>query len=146
MGGALVAKDTKDLEEELKSFSSFKSFYDANSNAIAECSLADYLQNIINKKGLNKAQIVEKSEMSEVYAYQILSGVRKQPKREKVLCLAFAMGLSFDETQTMLKKTGYPTLYAKNPFDCVVIYALCKHLGVVETNEILFEYGQETLG
>lgn len=72
MGGALVAKDTKDLEEELKSFSSFKSFYDANSNAIAECSLADYLQNIINKKGLNKAQIVEKSEMSEVYAYQIL--------------------------------------------------------------------------
>lgn len=141
-----MTKDTKDLEKELKSFSSFKLFYKTNIGVIAEYSIADYLQKLIELKGLSKSQIIAKSEMSEVYAYQILSGVRKEPKREKVLCLAFAMDLSFNETQTMLKKTGYPQLYAKNPFDCVIIYALCKGLSVVETNEILFDYGQDTLG
>ena len=56
------------------------------------------------------------------------------------------MKLSFDEAQDVLKKTGYPTLYAKNPFDCVIIYGLCKKMSVVEINEILFENGLETLG
>ncbi len=141
-----MKKDTNELLKELKDFSSFKSFYNENKENIASVSLSEHLEKIIVEKSLNKAEIVENSEMSEVYAYQIISGVKKNPRREKVLCLAVGMGLSCDETQELLKKTGYAPLYAKNPFDAIVIYGLAKHLNVVEINNLLFEYNQETLG
>ena len=141
-----MQKDTNDLVKELSQYSSFRSFYSDNSPVIAKHSLSECLQELIEKKGLSKAEIIEASEMSEVYAYQILSGIRKTPQRNKVLCLAFGMGLELNEVQDLLKKTGYPVLYVKIPFDCVVMYGLCKKMSVVEVNELLYEYGQETLG
>ncbi len=134
------------LLEELKSFDTFERFYLENKESIAAVSLSDYLNALIAQKGLVKADIVANSEMSEVYAYQILSGIKKHPKREKVLSIAVGMGLSCDETQELLKKTGYAPLYAKNPFDAVVIYGLAKGMNVVEINNLLFDYEQETLG
>ena len=141
-----MEKDTAKLLEELKEFDSFSDFYSENKEELAVVSLSEYLENLITEKGLNKSDIVENSEMSEVYAYQIISGIKTHPKREKVLCLAFGMHLDCDETQKMLKKTGYAPLYAKNPFDAVVIYGLYKNLSIVEVNNLLFEYGQNTLG
>lgn len=141
-----MKKDTNKLLEELKNYSDFNSFYEKNKEDIASVSLGEYLQNLIESKGLNKAEIIEKSEMSEVYAYQIISGTRQKPNRNKVICLALGMGLSFEETQQMLVKTGYSELYVKNPSDCIIIYGLCKGLSVIDINEMLFDYGQETLG
>ncbi|MGN0522658.1 MAG: hypothetical protein ACI4IG_00110 [Eubacterium sp.] len=141
-----MKKDTSQLIEELSKFSSFKEFFDNNQQIIEEICLSDYLKELIESKSLNKAEIIEGAEMSEVYAYQIISGIKKHPQREKVLCLAFGMKLSFKETQDLLKKTGYAQLYAKNPFDSVIIYGLCKGLSIIEVNNLLFEYGQETLG
>lgn len=141
-----MKKDTSQLIEELSEFSSFKEFFDNNQQIIEEICLSDYLKELIESKSLNKAEIIEGAEMSEVYAYQIISGIKKHPQREKVLCLAFGMKLSFEETQDLLKKTGYAQLYAKNPFDSVIIYGLCKGLSIIEVNNLLFEYGQETLG
>ena len=74
-----------------------------------------------------------------------MSGMRT-PDRKQLLCLAFGMRLSLDETQTLLKCAGYAPLDVKLPFDCVVIYGLVKGLSVVQTNELLYKYGVETLG
>lgn len=51
-----------------------------------------------------------------------------------------------EEMQSLLKSTGYAPLYAKNPFDCVVIFGVCKKLTVAEINDMLYDYGMETLG
>ena len=83
--------------------------------------------------------------MSEVYAYQIFSGLRI-PDRKKLLCIAIAMKLSLDDVQTLLKCAGYAVLYVKIPFDSIILYGICKKLSVVEINEILYEYGIEILG
>ena len=83
--------------------------------------------------------------MSEVYGYQIFSGLRT-PERNKLLCLALAMRLTLDETQTLLKSAGYTLLYVKRPVDSVVIYGICKHLTVADVNCLLYEYELETLG
>ena len=45
-----------------------------------------------------------------------------------------------------MKRTGYPTLYVKDPFDCVVLYGVLKGLDVPAVNELLYEYTGETLG
>ena len=145
-GGISMKKSTDQLLEELKNFADFKDFYTENRDIVASVTLSDCLQELIEKKRLSKSDIIANSEMSEVYVYQIISGIKTNPKREKVLCIAFGMGLTLSETQEMLKKTGYAPLYAKNPFDAIVIYGLSKRLSVVEVNNLLFDYKQDTLG
>lgn len=141
-----MIKDTTKLLEELKQCSDFKKFYNENSEYIVNTSLADYLNEIIEKKKLKKGEIIKKAEISEVYAYQIFSGIRKKPERNKLLCLAFGMELNLEETQELLKISGYPQLYVKKPFDSVIIYAICNQFTVVQTNNLLYDYDMETIG
>lgn len=140
-----MQKDTTKIVEELGLCSDFKTFYDENKEYMISKTLSDFLSQLIAEKGLKKADIIKNSELSEVYAYQIMSGLRI-PERKKLLCLALGMSLNLDEVQTLLKSAGYSPLYVKLPFDSIIIFGICKNLSVVETNELLFEYGLETLG
>ena len=140
-----MKKNTSKLLEELRRFREFRSFYEENTKELQSLSVCAALSSALESKGLEKAKVVERSQLSEVYAYQILSGVRQHPSRGKVLCLTLAMGLTLPETQTLLRQTGYAALYAREPFDCVVIYGILHGLDVVSTNALLFEYTGGTL-
>ena len=83
--------------------------------------------------------------MSEIYAYHIFAGTRI-PERGKVLALAIGMGLNLDQIQQLLKTANYSTLYVKRPFDSVVLYGIMNHMSVAQINELLYDYGMETLG
>ena len=107
--------------------------------------LTDLLAQLLKSKNLQKSQVIKNAEISEVYGYQIFSGIRV-PERKKLLCLAVGMGLNIEETQQLLKCAGYAQLYVKLPFDSIVLYGLCKGLSVVQINGLLYEYGLETLG
>ncbi len=143
--GENMKKDTGKIVEELGLCADFKSFYDENKEYMVHKDLAALLDELMQKHDLKKSRVIRMAEMSEVYAYQIFSGLRV-PERKKLLCLAVAMELTLDEAQTLLKCAGYSTLYVKLPFDSIVLYGLCKRLSVVEINELLYEYGLETLG
>ena len=138
-------KDTSKIVEELGICEDFKSFYDENRDYMVTSSLSELLKELAEKKALKKSEAIKKSELSEVYAYQIFSGLRV-PERKKLLCLAIGMSLNLDEAQMLLKCAGYSPLYVKLPFDSVIIYGICKKLSVVETNKLLFQYDLETLG
>ncbi len=138
-------KDTGKIVEELGLCPDFQTFYDENKDYMISATLAELLERLLAEKGLKKAAIIKKAELSEVYAYQIFSGLRV-PERKKLLCLAVAMGLNLEEVQTLLKCAGYSPLYVKLPFDSIVLFGLCKGLSVVEINELLYEYELETLG
>ena len=138
-------KDTSKIVEELGLCADFKSFYDENRDYMVKKSLSELLNELAAKSGLKKSQIIKNSELSEVYAYQIFSGLRI-PERKKLLLLCIGMSLNLDDTQSLLKCAGYSPLYVKIPFDSVVIYGICKKLSVIEINRILFEYDLETLG
>ena len=140
-----MVKDTSKIVEELGLSPDFKTFYDENKDYMVKETLSQLLEILIKKYNLKKSQIIREAEMSEVYAYQIFSGLRV-PECKKLLCLAVAMKLTLDEVQTLLKCAGYSTLYVKLPFDSIVLYGICKNKSVVEINEILYEYGLETLG
>lgn len=140
-----MEKDTSKIVEELKLCPDFTTFYSENKAYMVSESLADLLARLLTEKGLRKAEVIRRAELSEVYAYQIFSGLRV-PDRKKLLCLAVGMGLTLDEVQTLLKCAGYSPLYVKLPFDSIVLYGVCKKLSVVEINELLFAYGLETLG
>jgi hypothetical protein len=138
-------KDTSKIVEELGLCPDFQTFYDENKEYLISGSLPDLLKSLLEEKGLRKADLIRRSELSEVYCYQIFSGTR-HPDRKKVLCIALGLQLNVDETQTLLKHAGYPPLYVKLPFDSIVLYGLCHQLTVAEINGMLFQYGLETLG
>ena len=140
-----MQKDTSKIVEELGLCDDFKTFYNENKEYMVSASLSQMLNDLIKENGLKKSEVIRKSELSEVYSYQIFSGLRV-PERKKLLCLAVGMGLNLDEVQTLLKCAGYSPLYVKISFDSIVIYGICKQLSIVEINEILFEYDLETLG
>ncbi len=140
-----MSKDTSKIIEELGLCPDFRCFYCENKDYMIKDSLSRMLAQLMENKGLKKSRVIKDSELSEVYAYQIFSGVRV-PERKKLLCLCVGMKLNLEETQTLLKCAGYSQLYVKLPFDSIVIYGICKGLSVPEINELLYEYDLETLG
>lgn len=138
-------KSTTKIVEELGLCADFNTFYSENKDYMVTSSLAEMLDNLLKTKNLKKSQVIKNAELSEVYAYQIFSGLRV-PERKKLLCLAIGMSLNLEEVQTLLKCAGYSSLYVKLPFDSIILYGICKKLSVMEINELLFEYDLETLG
>jgi hypothetical protein len=139
-----MEKNTSEIVKELGLCPDFQSFYKENKDYMVSGNLAVLLAQLLESKGLHKSQVIKNAELSEVYGYQIFSGLRV-PERRKLLCLAIGMKLNIDETQQLLKCGGYSPLYVKKPFDSVVLYGLCKGLSVVEINELLYAYDLETL-
>ena len=140
-----MGKDTSEIVKELGLCPDFQTFYEENKEHMISANLAQLLDELLKQKDLRKSQVIKDSELSEVYGYQIFSGVRI-PERKKLLCLALSMRLNIEEAQILLKCAGYSQLYVKIPFDSVVLYGLCKGLSVVEINELLYQYDLETLG
>ncbi|MBR5280064.1 MAG: helix-turn-helix transcriptional regulator [Clostridia bacterium] len=138
-------KDTSKIVEELQLNDTFRTFYNENKDYLITQSLGELLTQFLNEQGLTKAEVVRHSDLSEVYVYQIFSGIRK-PERKKLLCVSIAMNLNLEQVQTLLKCSGYAPLYVKRPFDSVVMYGICNNLTVGQINELLFEYKLETLG
>ena len=139
-----MEKDTSEIVKELGLSQDFQTFYNENKEYMIGTDLAQLLAELLQRKGLKKSHVIKDSELSEIYGYQIFSGVRV-PERKKLLCLAISMGLNIDEVQKLLKSAGYPQLYVKKPFDSVVLYGFSKGMSVVEINEMLYKYDLETL-
>lgn len=140
-----MQKDTSKIVEELGLSPDFKTFYVENKDYMVSGNLSELLSQLLLEKNLKKSQVIKASELAEVYGYQIFSGVRV-PERKKLLALAVGMGLNIDQAQRLLKCAGYSQLYVKLPFDSIILYGLCKQLSVLQINELLYEYGLETLG
>ena len=140
-----MRKSTIKIVEDLALCPDFHSFYDENKDFLIHNTLPELLDTLIKKKQLKKSQVIKDSELSDVYAYQIFSGHRL-PDRKKLICLAIGMHLNTQELQTLLKHAGYPPLYAKRPFDAIVIYGFDRGMTIVEINTLLYKYNLETIG
>ncbi len=139
-----MSKDTSKLLEELGLCQDFKSFYKENKDYLVKETLSQLLNKWLKKTNIPKSWVIKDAELSEVYGYQIFSGLRV-PERGKLLCMVLAMKLNLEDAQILLKSAGYAALYAKLPFDCAVIYGICHGYSVAKMNEMLYEYGLPTI-
>ena len=80
------------------------------------CTLAEYLQHLLEKKHLERARVVRMADLNETFGYQIFTGARRA-SRDNLLKLAFAMGCSLRETNRLLQAGGANELYCKNRRD-----------------------------
>lgn len=140
----MKTKDTNDLQNELMSAPDLDRFLSENQDNFYDTTFADLLQTLFEKKKISKAVLAKKAGISNVYLYQIFSGERN-PSRNRILCLCFGLTASLEETQELLKHSGYAQLYAKNKRDAIIIYGLSHDMDLDEVNDRLFSEHEETL-
>ena len=134
-------KTTSHLENELKNSTSLDTFLEKHQDELSDCSLSDQLGKLLRKKGLSKAEVVRECNLNEVYAYQILSGVRR-PSRDKLLCLCFTMKATLSETQSLLKESGFAPLYVRSHRDSIIIFAITHGHTLLQLNTDLYDHGE----
>lgn len=140
-----MKKSTDELLGEISCAETIDSYLDENAESISSKKVSEMLEALVEQKGLIKSEIIVKSEISQVYAYQIFSGVKEAPSRDKILALLIAMAISLDEVQSFLKLSGYPFLYARNKRDSIIIFCIENKMTVVQTNNELYSHGEATL-
>ena len=87
-----------------------------------------------------KADVVRGSLLGRAYVYKIFAG-EKIPSRDKLLAIAYGLGLSDDETQKMLKLSGNRELYARDKRDALILFALQRNKSIFYINELLDGHG-----
>lgn len=140
----LLKKSTDELMNEINQSNNIDKYLKDNSEYMLDRGLSDILESIIDKKGLKKSLVIKKAEISEVYGYQIFSGVKK-PLRDKLLSICIAMELTLEETQDVLKHGSFALLYPKNKRDSIIIYGINNNLSVCEINNLLYDKNEDTL-
>lgn len=138
-------KSTAELLKELENFSSFEEYRNANKDNLINKTLSEYLCELISERNLSKAEVIRSSELNENYAYQLFSGLKKSPQRDKLICLSVGMDLSVEETNSLLKLAGLLPLYPRVKRDSIIIMNINARKSVIEINEALFEASEETL-
>lgn len=138
-------KSTNELLEVLKSKKTYEEFFEQEVGELCFSSLAEYLELLINEKGITKSDLIKNSNLDKNYAYQIFNGNKTNPSRNKVLMLAFGMRLSLNEARKLLKVAGLTDLYARSPRDSVIIFCLNKRMNLIDTNEQLSDFGLDIL-
>jgi len=106
--------------------------------------VAELLNHLFEKKNISKAALAKQSGMSEIYLHQIFAG-RRNPSRNRLLCLCYGLDASVEETQELLKRCGKAQLYPKLKRDAIIYYGLLHKLDLFEINDKLFDENEETL-
>ena len=107
-------------------------------------SLSDYLNQLLAEKDLERAHVVRMADLNETFGYQIFTGARN-PSRDKVLQIAFAMALTLRETNRALAAAGVSALNCKDRRDAIIIYGLLHGMDLFAVNDRLFSEDEETL-
>ena len=137
-------KSTNDLNYELMTSANIDSYLKDNRPFFTERSISDLLHSLYSKRDLTKAALARKAGMSEVYLHQVFSG-RRNPSRDRLLCLCIGLETTLEEAQQLLKQAGYAQLYPKVKRDAIISYGLIHHTPLNEINDKLFSENEKTL-
>lgn len=143
-GIRMFDKNTGELKNELKRESDLDHFFSRNRKEMDEQTLPDLLLAFLEKYEEKQKDVIKRSMIPASYAYQIFEG-RKNCGRDKLLRLALAFPLSLADTNRMLSVGGFNDLYVRNKRDAIIMYCLEKRIGVVDTNDLLYERGEDIL-
>ena len=137
-------KTTGELQQELMEQDSIDTYIKTNQALFADKSVAVLLSELYEKKTLTKAELARRASISEVYLHQVFSG-RRNPSRDRLLCICIGLGATLEETQTLLKRASYAQLYPKNKRDAVIIHGLLHGTALNMVNDTLFSENEKTL-
>ena len=135
---------TAETKDNLKNASSFGDFLKRNLENMLEPDLSKYLMELLARKGLKRAQVVEDSGVDKAFVYQIFNG-SKRPSRDKLIAITFGMRHNEEETQRVLKIAGHSELYPRVPRDALILFSIQRGMDIWQTDDALDKNGFLTL-
>lgn len=137
-------KTTDELQKVLENSNDLEKYLNENFDDINNITFTEYIDKCLNEKGLSKSNVIEQSNIQKNYAYQIFDG-SKNPSRNKVLALAFAMKLDVHETNRLLKLSNNSVLYPRVKRDSIICFAITHSNSLMDTNILLDEMDEEII-
>ena len=137
-------KNTGELENEIKACGSSDEYIIRNSDYLLKQSISEALNEVLYKTDMSISQVVKRCGLTRSHVYHIFSG-KRMPSRDKMISIAFGLGLDCDETNALLKKCRFAQLYSKDARDAVIMFNLTHGKDIDETNNELEKHGFELL-
>ena len=137
-------KDTNDLQQELMNSPNLDQFLSENQDNFSGGDAHALLNTLFQQRNISKAALAKQSGMSEVYLHQVFAG-RRNPSRNRLICLCFGLSATLEETQSLLKQCGLAQLYPKSRRDAIIIYGLANGVSLFDINDKLFSEEEKTL-
>lgn len=142
IGEDVTERLTEEVLQELLDAPSLDEFIDAHE--FPAVTLPEFLERMLEKKGLKRSRVVRMADLNETFGYQIFTGARN-PSRDKVLQIAFAMALSLRETNRALMAAGASSLDPKCRRDAIIIFCIDQGCSLQKVNEELYRLGEDTV-
>ena len=133
---------TEDLLDRLLSSTSIENYVD--SDALVDRSLAEYLKELTERRGLRRMDVVRRSGVNQTFVYDIFSG-KSKPGRDHAIMLAFGCGCDLRETQRLLRLAGVSELWCKVRRDAIIIWCIEHGCSRAVADDELFRFGEKTL-
>lgn len=137
-------KSTSDLSQELMRDANIDHYIHENQSFFSDKSVSDLLSQLYEKKTMTKAALERKAGMSEIYLHQVFSG-RRNPSRDRLLCLCIGLGCSLEETQRLLQQASYAQLYPRIKRDAIISHGILHGTDLNDINDKLFSENEKTL-
>lgn len=137
-------KTTGDLASELMNQANLDVYLKENQHFFSGRGVVECLMALCGQHPIAKNALARNAGMSEVYLHQVLSG-RRNPSRDRLLCLCFALGATLEETQALLQCACYARLYPKNRRDAIISHGIIHHADLSAVNDRLFSENEKTL-
>lgn len=140
-----MRKSTEDLLEELQNENcKIDEYLKGNGESFVYDKIKDFWETAIEKSGYSKSNIINKSDFSYCYFYDVING-RKIPGRDKIIRLILTMHLSVDECQEALRISGRSALYPRIKRDAIILFAISNGYSIYQLTELLQNAGEEPL-
>lgn len=116
----------------------------ADAHRIGTRNLPDYLQQLLDEKGLARAAVIRDAGLNETFGYQIFMGQRNA-SRNKLLQIVFALKCTLREANRLLHAGNASQLYCKNRRDAIIIFCIDRGYTLMHANEELYRFGEDTI-
>lgn len=120
-------------------------FLQRNESAYLTASFSDYMNAWCREHLEVPEQVIRRANLEKSYGHQLFSG-KRNPSRDTVLQLAFAMEADLPQAQEMLRTAHRSPLYPRIKRDAVIIYCLHNRISLVNTQIILQDLALPPLG
>ena len=138
-----MEKSTEELFNELQNAEDCFEFVKENELELETLSLTEQLEQLLIKYNKAKKDVIRDAGLDITYGYQIFDG-RKNPRRDKLLQLAFGFPLTIEETNRLFRTSEMSDLYVRCKRDTICMYCLKQGLTIDKCNEMLYKAGEKT--
>jgi transcriptional regulator with XRE-family HTH domain len=136
---------TAEVMRKILTAKSVTKMFKATKNESALPPVGEYIDELRREKELKKETLFKLSCISTIYGHEIIRGL-KNPSRDTLIQFAFALKLTVDETNRLLKIGEKAQLYPMLKRDSLIIFALSHGLNIVQFNISAEESGILPIG